>query len=301
MDAQQGAVVGFGELLWDCFPSERRPGGAPANVAFHAAQLGHPALVVSRVGPDADGEELRDHLRRHGLPVEHVQLDGGHPTGTVSVDSSDPDHPRYTIHEDVAWDHIELSASLERLAPQTAAVCFGTLAQRGHGTRESLHGFLALAGQALKVYDVNLRQRYWRRDWIERSLAAADVVKLNLDEVTTLAELLELGAPEPARFAARLLERYALELVCVTRGAAGCALFAREASVDLPGHPIEAVDAVGAGDAFTAGLISARLRGWDLGPAARLANEVGALVAGRAGAMPDVRAELVLLLQRLAP
>ena len=57
-------------------------------------------------------------------------------------------------------------------------------------------------------------------------------------------------------------------------------------------------DAVGAGDAFTAALISARLRGWGLQRAARFANEVGALVAARAGAMPALPAELADLVAK---
>jgi fructokinase len=300
MDPCEQVVVGFGELLWDCFPRSRRPGGAPANVAYHAARLGHRGVVVSRVGADPDGETLREHLRRHVLGDEHVQLDPRRPTGTVSVDDSDPSDPRYTIHEDVAWDHIELDAALERLAGEVAAVCFGTLAQRSEPTREALHRFLDRARGALRVYDVNLRQRFWDRARIERSLDAADVVKLNQDEVVTLAGELDAGPGDPRTFARAMRSRHGVGLVCVTRGADGCLLLDDAQEVDLPGRPIEVADSVGAGDAFTAGLISGRLRGWPLERCAHLANELGARVASREGAMPDLRAELDALLARLA-
>jgi len=301
MDPREQVVVGFGELLWDCFPRSRRPGGAPANVAYHAARLGHRGVVVSRVGTDPDGETLREHLRRHGLGDEHVQLDPVHPTGTVTVDDSDPADPRYTIHEGVAWDHIELDAALERLAGDVSAVCFGTLAQRSAPTREALHAFLQRARGALRVYDVNLRQRFWDRERIERSLDAADVVKLNQDEVATLARELGAGAGDPRAFAEALRSRHGVELVCVTRGADGCLLLEGAQEVDLPGRPVEVADSVGAGDAFTAGLISGRLRGWPLERCARLANELGARVAAAEGAMPDLRDELDALLARIAP
>jgi fructokinase len=300
MDPRDQVVVGFGELLWDCFPRSRRPGGAPANVAYHADRLGHRGVVVSRVGADPDGEALREHLRRHGLGDEHVQIDPGHPTGTVRVDDSDPSDPRYTIHADVAWDHLELDAGLERLAGGVAAVCFGTLAQRSEPTREALHRFLDRARGALRVYDVNLRQRFWDRELVARSLDAADVVKLNQDEVATLARELDAGPGEPRAFAEAVRARHSVELVCVTRGADGCLLLDGDQEVDLPGRPVEVADSVGAGDAFTAGLISGRLRGWSLERCARLANELGALVASREGAMPDLRADLEALLARLA-
>jgi fructokinase len=258
-------------------------------------------VVASRVGADADGEGLREHLRRNGLGDEHVQRDDEHPTGTVSVDDRDPQDPRYTIHEDVAWDHIALDADLEGLAGRAAAVCFGTLAQRAAPTREALHRFLDRGTHALRVFDVNLRQHYWDRSRIERSLTAAHVVKLNQDEVGTLAEALDGLPREPRRFASALRERHGVDLVCVTRGAAGCALFGVDEEVDLPGRRVEVADAVGAGDAFTAALISGLLRGWPLERCARLANELGALVASREGAMPDLRAEIGALLARLAP
>ena len=287
----RSTVVGIGELLWDDFGVSRRPGGAPTNVAFHAAQLGHHGVVVSRVGDDEDGRALRAALAPSALDLSWLQEDPQHATGTVTVDASDPGRPSYTIHEDVAWDHLGWSAALEQLAERAAAVCFGTLAQRSTRSRETIQRFLRQAPKALVVYDVNLRQRYFTRERIERSLEAADVVKLNLDEVAELARLFEL-APDPlAELAATLRERFELELVCVTRAEHGCALFERGAAVDLPGARVQVVDAVGAGDAFTAALISARIAGWDLPRTARFASGVAALVVARSGAMPALHAE----------
>ena len=68
-------IVGLGELLWDVFPDERRPGGAPANFAWHAIQLGAWGLVGSRVGTDPLGDELVAFLDQQGLDSGHVQRD----------------------------------------------------------------------------------------------------------------------------------------------------------------------------------------------------------------------------------
>src|SRR5215203_143285 len=77
-------IVGIGEVLWDVYPDGRKvAGGAPFNFAFHCHQLGHPAVIVSRVGDDDLGRELRERVRELGLSDEYIQTDDEHPTGTV--------------------------------------------------------------------------------------------------------------------------------------------------------------------------------------------------------------------------
>jgi fructokinase len=298
-DTTKPLVIGLGELLWDCFADSRRPGGAPANVAFQANQLGCRGIVCTRVGRDALGDELIAFLASQGLSTEAVQRDREYPTGTVTVDTSQPDRPRFVIHENVAWDYLELDASWRQQMSRAAAVCFGTLAQRGAVSRKTIHGALEAAGpDCLIVYDVNLRQRWYDRSWIEQSLAKSKIAKLNGDEVGVLADLLELGSAEHAGFAEAMLKRFPVEAVCITRAEKGCLLVTREETIDSPGVPVQVADAVGAGDAFTAALIVSRLRGWPLAAQAAFANRVGALVASRPGAMPVLRDEFAALLKR---
>lgn len=292
-------VIGIGELLWDCFPDRRLPGGAPANVIFHATLLGHPARIASRIGRDADGEGLRREIESRGLSTELLQVDDTLPTGRVTIDDRDPSAPDYVIHRDVAWEAIEPEAALTARVGEAAAVCVGTLAQRGARSRRTIHHCLGLAGGALKVYDVNLRRDGYQRAWIEATLGAVDVVKLNLDEVVELASLLALESDRPEPFARLLLDRFELKLVCVTRGDAGSLLVAPDEVVDSPGRPAQVADSVGAGDAFTAALISGRLRGWPLRRTATLANAVGALVAAREGAMPRLEGEIEACLEEV--
>ncbi|WP_298868489.1 carbohydrate kinase [uncultured Gimesia sp.] len=293
-------VIGLGELLWDCFGDDRRPGGAPANVAFQANQLGCQGTVVSRVGQDALGTELLDFLKQQQLSTEYIQIDQAFPTGTVTVEFTNANDPQYTIHERVAWDHLEFNGTLAELMKQTRAVCFGTLAQREETSRESIHKCLAATdSDCLVVYDINLRQHYFDRSWIERSLSAAKIVKLNQDEVGILSGLLNVTFGDIKQFAAYLQQAYEVEAVCITRGAAGCLIFTCDQEYDIPGTPIEVADAVGAGDAFTAALISRRLLGWPWEKAALFANRVGGLVASHSGAMPVLRDEFEKLSQEI--
>jgi len=293
---EQHIVVGIGELLWDCFADSRRPGGAPANVAFHAKQLGHEGIVCSRVGRDEMGTELVEYLERRGMETRQIQKDDRRPTGWVTVDTNRRNAPSYVIHEDVAWDYLESAEELNSLMESVSAVCFGTLAQRSASSRETIQRALEIAGNAVIVYDVNLRQLWYQRDWIEDSLTAANILKLNENEVVVLSETIGTKKRQNRDFALAIIERYELDMVCLTRAERGCSLYTRSDRVDEPGIDVEVADAVGAGDAFTAALISSQLRGWPIDTTAWFANRVGALVAGRQGAMPALAEELARLI-----
>lgn len=302
MTSRAPLVIGLGEVLWDIFPDERKPGGAPANVAFQASQLGLAGAVASRVGTDPLGDELIAFLAEKSLNTSLIQRDPNHPTGQVTIDLSDEGHPDYVIHEDAAWDYLEPQTQLLDAAGQAAAVCFGTLAQRSPVSRETIHAVLAACGDdCLIVYDVNLRQQWYQRGWIERSLQQASIVKLNREEAEILGQLLGLASSDPQAFADHIRGEFGVDLVCITRAEQGCLLIGPSETVDVPGRRVEVVDAVGAGDAFTAALIASRLWDWPLQRGGEFANAVGGLVASRSGAMPPLADELAALCARFSP
>lgn len=274
-------ILGLGEILWDLLPDGPQLGGAPFNFAFHCHRLGWPAVMASRVGRDPLGDDILLRLADLGLDAGQVQIDDAHPTGTVAVELTADGQPSYTIREDVAWDHLAWGPDLAAAAKSAAAVCFGTLAQRGPASRATIRAVLA-ATSAKVVFDVNLRQHYWHRDVIEASLRASDWVKLNADELHTLGGLFDVGS------AAALRERFDLELVCLTRGADGCLVTTATETVEEPGVAVTVVDTVGAGDAFTAALVVGVLEGRPLREAVRRANRLAARVAGAKGGTPEL-------------
>ncbi|MGD9857668.1 MAG: carbohydrate kinase [Planctomycetaceae bacterium] len=302
MTAHAPLVIGLGELLWDVFPERRLPGGAPANVAFQAAQLGLDGTVASRLGCDPLGDELLDFLAGKSLDTSLIQRDPVHPTGQVTVDLSDEGHPDYVIHENAAWDFLEPHPALLDAAGRAAAVCFGTLAQRCPVSREAIHTVLSSCPEdCLIVYDVNLRQRWYDREWIERSLHQASIVKLNREEAIVLGALLDIPASGLTEFATGVLRRFEVGLVCITRAEDGCLLVGGNETTDVPGRPVRVIDAVGAGDAFSAALIASRLWKWPLARSAEFANAVGGLVASHPGAMPSITNQLAALRDQHAP
>jgi fructokinase len=286
-------IVGVGEVLWDLLPGGRQLGGAPFNFTFHCHQLGHAAAMVSRVGADDLGRDIRAAVCRLGLSDEYIQEDALHPTGTVCVALDAAGVPTFTITPDVAYDYLAWDDGLEALFRQARAVCFGTLAQRSPTARATLQRALRTAGGALVVYDVNLRQSFYSREVIEESLAASRWVKLNEDELIVLRDLLGLAGTSEAATLADLRERYRLELACLTRGGRGCLVQTAAEEADWPGVPVRVVDTVGAGDAFTAGLLCCVLEGQPLHQAAAFANALAARVAAAPGGTPVIDRHLI--------
>jgi len=296
---EQRVVVGLGELLWDLLPEGARLGGAPANFAVMAGRLGNRAVVASRVGTDQLGEEARVVLE--SLPAEAglLQMDPEYATGTVTVTLRDGE-PEYTIHEPVAWDRLALTPEWRELARSADAVCFGTLAQRAGTSRDAILGFLdATRRECVRVFDVNLRAPFWSGEVLREGLGRATILKLNAVELRHVLKGTGV-CPYPTeaqdddeilRGARRLLERYPVELVCVTLGGKGSLLATRREQHRHHGLAATVKDTVGAGDAFTAALTHYYLEGAPLAVLNEAGNRWGAWVASQVGGMPPLRAE----------
>lgn len=284
--------VGLGEVLWDELPAGRQVGGAPANFAYHCAALGADASIVSRVGDDAAGRELLARLRELGLSTAAVELDPRAPTSTVTVALDAAGHAHYTIHEGVAWDSLAGESAAQSAVAAADAVCFGTLAQRTGPARASIHALLRLTRpDALRIFDLNLRQHYYDRDVILASLARASVLKLNETELPVLRELFALPADDCGALAS-LVARHRLRAVIYTRGAQGCLVFADGAWGEHPGKTIALADTVGAGDSFTAAFALGLLHRWPLATVVERAIDVSAFVCTQRGATPLLPDEL---------
>ena len=278
-------AIGLGEILWDVLPDTRLLGGAPANFAYHVNALGGAGIPVSRVGDDALGAEALSILATNGLNIDAVSVDPVHPTGTVDARIDADGVATYTFPDNVAWDFITLDKNARSLAAGADAICFGTLAQRSEASRSAIHDFLRAAPGALKICDINLRQKFYSRAIITCSLELADVLKINDDELAILTVMFSLPHDEKEALQA-LMDHHWLKLCVLTRGDRGSLVLSRDTVSDLPGQSVDVVDTIGAGDAFTAALALAYLNGWDLDALHRRAAEVAAYVCTRPGAMP---------------
>jgi len=280
-------IVGLGEVLWDFLPGGKQLGGAPANFAYIAGLLGDRAIVASRVGRDELGDEAVAKLTKLGPTTSYLQHDPVHPTGTVKVGVDTQGQPRFEIAEPAAWDFLEWTPEWRALAREADAICFGSLAQRSTKSLESIHKFLlGKRADGVAIFDVNLRQQFYGAEVLLQSLKRADVVKMNDEELPRVMGLLGLPYDDEVLSATRLRGAYGLKLLCVTRGCRGSLLVDEGGANEHPGFRITVADTVGAGDAFTAGLVHHYLRESSLAAMNEAANRAGAWVASHAGGTP---------------
>jgi len=286
-------IVGLGEILWDVFPDGAKFGGAPANFAAHAAALGGDVRMVSSVGRDELAEAALQTLGEMQISTRFIQQSDKVPTGTVQVSVDAAGHPSYEFGSDEAWDHIEWNDDLANLASEADAVCFGTLGQRNADSCQTIQRFVAATRPGcLRILDINLRPPFVSLRVVDESLRLATVLKLNDDELPVLAERYDL-AGSPIEQLQSLAQRFSLQTVVLTRGAAGSLLIRGDEISELPGQQIDVNDTVGAGDAFTAAVTLGLLGNLPLDTINRHASRVAAFVCTQAGATPRLPRELL--------
>ncbi|MCP3929836.1 MAG: carbohydrate kinase [Bacteroidetes bacterium] len=292
-------MVGVGEILWDELPTGKQLGGAPANFAYHACQLGNEGIVVSSIGNDQEGFELLSTLKKKAIGNDITSINT-HPTGRVTVSTDIDGNPSYTIHEEVAWDYIELSPSHKTLAQSADVICFGTLAQRSPVSRKAIKSFIQQTSDTcIRILDINLRLPYYSLEIIYPLLDLCTILKLNNDELRILANYLHLKGTETTLLK-EIKNKFSLDLIILTKGPDGSRLFKSTATDSVhPGYSIQVKDTVGAGDSFTAAVATGLLKGLSLKELHPFSSRVAAYVCMNIGATPKLP-ELEILFESTA-
>lgn len=280
-------VVGMGEALWDVLPEGKKIGGAPANFAYHVSQFGLPSCVVSAIGDDALGKEIIENFTSKGL--DQLIAEVPYPTGTVQVEIDQTGIPLYDIKENVAWDNIPYTEHLDALAKRTKAVCFGSLAQRNVVSRETINHFLDTMPKdddSLIVFDVNLRQGFYNKEILCKSMQNCNILKINDEELITVSRMFGYPGIDLQDKCRILLGKYNLKMLILTCGINGSYVFTPGNVSFQPTPKVEVADTVGAGDSFTAAFIASILKGKSVTEAHTIAVKTSAYVCTQKGAMP---------------
>lgn len=294
-------VLVAGEALMDVFPdgnedlaaAERlrhRPGGAPANVAVALAALGTPTRLWARVGDDPFGDRIVDTLTSHGLATRFLEQDPAAPTTLALVD---PSRDTFQFYRTGCADvRLGVDGEPPGLLDGIELAVFGGVALAERSLRERITRVMTRCADRgnTVIFDPNYREVLWSEDRFRRvvgeRLSAIDVL------TATAAELITIANAVDERTAAERIHERGCSTILVTAGAEGARLYADEESpfgpvrTSHPGYRVEAIDPVGAGDAFTAG-IAAELAAGQTDPEAALAiaNAAGALATTGQGAM----------------
>ena len=279
-----GPVICFGEVLWDMLPNGPKPGGAPMNVAIHLKQQGQNPILISKIGRDGKGKQLLQFLNKSGLKTDLITTDPNLPTSKVLVNLDENRNATYEICEPVAWDNILMDDLDDSIISNAGIIIFGSLASRNQTTRNTLFEILDQS-KALKFCDINLRPPFDKKEIIETLLEKSDFVKLNDDELKTIAGWNNFTGDEKEMIL-WMSRKYNCPSVCVTRGKNGAILYYKNQFFEHPGFTVNAVDTVGAGDSFLASLVSNLIQNKTPEKALKYACATGAFVASQIGAVP---------------
>ncbi len=287
-------VVCFGETLWDFLPQGKLPGGAPVNVAYHLKKLGKNPTVISRVGDDELGKELKQVFESKNIDIGFFQVDKKHPTGKVFATVKENHEVEYEIVKPVAWDFIEFVPEMEPIISAAGYFVFGSLASRDEFTRKTLFKNLEFANT--KVLDINLRPPHFNKEIIEELLGKADILKLNLAELHLISGWIGNQFQNDEERVNSISQKYNLETIIITKGGDGAMLFVKKQFYYHPGYQVKVADTIGSGDSFLAAIISKFIEGESPEKALNFACALGAFVASRSGACPDYKIEEVIQL-----
>ncbi len=280
-------IAAFGEILFDEFPTFRRIGGAPANVACMCRELGLDVSLISAVGLDPDGDELLEFLARRGVDSSLVGRNR-YPTGRVEVKLDEFGKASYTIVENAAWDFIVCTDAVKAALPEFDVFVYGTLAQRSFSRRALLECFNYLKPECIRFCDLNFRPPCDDPAITRQSVEFATILKLNDEELPLLGGAFGIAADEVIAY---LFVKTSVRCVIVSRGSKGAEIHHPGGVSRRPAAKIGKIaDTVGAGDAFAAAAIAGLLRSDSFDTVNDFANRVAAYVCTTPGATPELPA-----------
>jgi fructokinase len=284
-------ILVIGEILFDVFENEKRPGGAPFNFAYHLKNIGFPLRFISRIGNDVLGKEILNILAQHHFDIDDIQIDDKHDTGTVTVQLSSSGNPTFHINTDVAYDYINyLPKEHSFLTDKADMIYFGTLMQRSKQGFDNIQRFMEnRRSDAVCFYDINLRPDCYSGKVILTSLEHADILKLNTQELDECQRILGFSKDNDA-FIPFLMNRYALKIVALTRGDKGSELYTKDGRFQSKTNRVSSiVDTVGAGDAYSAMLAVGIIKGWKPDKMLSMSSTFASHICEIRGAIPESR------------
>ena len=279
-------VICFGEILWDVFPTHKTIGGAPLNVALRLQSFQNDVSLISCLGDDTSGDELRLELQKYSISSYYIQKDKEYKTSTVAISLDKNGSASYLINHPCAWDNIQLNSKLKSLVKSSEAFVFGSLVARSNTSRNTLIKLLAIS--KFSVFDVNLRPPHYDLSSIQVLMNAANFIKFNDDEIIEISKSLGIQGESIEHTILYVATHTNTSTICVTLGEKGAILYYEKRFFYCNGYQVKVADTVGSGDSFLATLIDVLLKRKDPQLAIDKACAVGALVAKSRGANPMI-------------
>lgn len=279
-------TICFGEVLFDVFPTQRKIGGAPLNVALRLASFGVNAKIISRIGKDEIGKELLTFIEKNGVDTDTIQIDENLSTGQVIVQLNEKGSASYTINYPVAWDKIICIPEDKITLKKADAIVFGALVCRDSVSHESLLKMINYAKYA--AFDINLCASFYTKIILIDLMMQSDFINFNADELYEISAFLNSPYHSLEQNIVFIAEQTNTKHICVTKGSHGAVLYYNEKMYNKSGYKINVVDTVGTGDSFLAGLLSKLLTDANPQEAIDFACALVAIIAKNEGANPKI-------------
>lgn len=277
-------IACFGEVLWDVFPTHKKIGGAPLNVANRLKSFGNDVIMISAIGQGKSGAELMDFIKESGIDTSCVQVHNEYKTGKVKVMLNDKGSASYDIKYPRAWDKIRLTEINKAAVKNADAFVFGSLVARDDSSKSTLYALIELA--KYKIFDLNLRTPYYTKEVLFHLMDKADFIKFNDDELFEVCNYMGSKYHSLEQNLMFIAEKTNTKHICVTKGSHGAVLLYDGKLYYNSGFLIKVIDTVGAGDSFLGALISQLLNKIAPQEAINFACAIGAMVAQSEGANP---------------
>ncbi len=243
-------ITCFGEVLWDVFPTHKKIGGAPLNVALRLHSFQNDVTIISSVGDDENGKELLRFIEEQGVYTGNIQINKNYETSKVAVALDQKGAASYTITLPCAWDFIEINKRLLSLVKVSDAFIFGSLVSRNKQSETTLKKLLTLSSFA--VFDVNLRPPHYTIAVLTNLMKAAHFIKFNDDELIEICTSLGVTLKTIEDQVQFIASHTTTQNICVTKGSKGAVLFYEGTFFYNDGYVVKVADTVGSGDSFLA-------------------------------------------------
>ncbi|MEA3327334.1 MAG: carbohydrate kinase [Chloroflexota bacterium] len=280
----------YGLILFDIIEGKKYVGGPAINIALHMANHGYLPTLVSCIGNDELGSIANSVLVENHVSIDFVNTDFEHETGWVKVFLDNQGNPKFEIIQQVAYDFISLSdTQMSKLSQNPFDIIyFGTVVQRNSKSQETLRHLIKKIPAKEIFFDINLRPGHYSKEVVDFSLNHTDILKLNEEELLQVADLFEIDTKSEASLIDWIFSKYPSKIILLTRGKNGATVFTHNIREDIKGLSVKVKDTVGSGDAFSAGFIMEYLSSGDVTLAAQKGNKLGAYVATKSGAVPEL-------------
>lgn len=279
-------ILSFGEIIWDIFATLPHIGGAPLNLAAHAAMQWADSWIISCVGNDELGKKALIETEKLGVKTDYISV-CDKPTGQCIVTLDDKGVPQYDLIRDAAYDYIPAPEFNEK---HFDVLAFGTLALRENYNISQLKKIISEKRHSETFCDVNIRKPFYSKESIMFCLQNATILKISDEELPVITQTVFNRSLTPEAAALSLAERFGcLKIIIITKGENGSYVYGckEKMSYSCGAVKVNVVSTVGAGDSFSATFLTQYFKTGDIKKSLDAAARVSAFVVSVKEAVPN--------------